>query len=277
MGRVFGGIGLQGIKPLTGTVISLIFGWLLSLVVSLIFQFDALISVSLVELGWLAIVGILGFALGRGLTFLGIKHIGTSRSTTAYASYPLITVVLAVLFLGESAGAALLLGILLIIGGVGFLILEREPEKRMAAGANRLLGYGFSLAAAVFYGSNSALIKWVVTDMVHPLVTATYSLFFAMVILLAIGGRGLVPAMVKERRSAAFFALAGMAMTVGAMSFNGAVYLAPAVVVTPLGSTSPLFTLLGTFLLMRRLETVTYHVLLGCLMVVAGGVLVTIG
>ena len=98
-----------------------------------------------------------------------------------------------------------------------------------------------------------------------------------MAILLAIGGRDIVPAMVKEQRSATFFALAGMSMTVGAIAFNGAVYLAPAVVVTPLGSTSPLFTLLGTFLLMRRLETVTYHVLLGCLMVVAGGVLVTIG
>jgi drug/metabolite transporter (DMT)-like permease len=45
--------------------------------------------------------------------------------------------------------------------------------------------------------------------------------------------------------------------------------------VSPLGATSPLFTLLGTYLFMRRLEKVTYHVVLGCFMVVAGGILVT--
>ena len=275
--RVFAGIGLQGIKPLPGTVISLIFGWLLALAVSFVFQFEALISISPAEMGWLALIGVVSFALGRGFTFLGIRHIGASRSTTVYASYPIFTMALAIPLLGERVTTALVIGVLLIIGGLTFLFSEREPEKRVATGANRLLGYGFSLASAISYGGNSVLIKWVVSGMVHPLVTVTVSLFFGTLVLSAVAGRDLGASIRNNPGSTGFLALSGLAMTLAAMSLYSALSMAPAVVVTPLGATSPLFTLAGTYLFLQRLEKVTYHVALGCLMVVIGGVLVTTG
>jgi drug/metabolite transporter (DMT)-like permease len=275
--RVFAGLGLQGIKPLTGGVISLIFGWLLALAVSLVFQFEALVSISPAEMGWLALIGVVSFTLGRGFTFLGIRHIGASRSTSVYASYPLFTLALALPFLGERVSAALVTGVLLIIGGLTLLVSEREAEKKVTMGANRLLGYGFSLAAAISYGGNVVLIKWVVSGMVHPLVTVTVSLFFGTLALSTIGGRGLGDSIRNHPGATGFLALSGLTMTLGAMSIYSALSIAPAVVVTPLGATSPLFTLVGTYLFLQRLEKVTYHVVLGCLMVVIGGILVTIG
>jgi drug/metabolite transporter (DMT)-like permease len=56
-----------------------------------------------------------------------------------------------------------------------------------------------------------------------------------------------------------------------------ALSLAPAVVATPLGATSPMFTLVGTYLFLRRQEKLSFHVVAGCFSVVAGGVLVTTG
>ena len=249
---------------------------MLAVGISLVFHFDELISVSRTELGLLAITGLVGFALGRGLTFLGIRHIGASRSTTVYASYPLFTMALAIPFLGERISAALVAGVLLIIGGVTLLLMERDAEKMIATGANRLLGYAFSLGSAVAFGSNTVLIKWLVTGRVHPMVTVTVALFFGVAVLVAVAGRGLGAGFRDNPRSTAFLALAGVLSTLGAVALYYGLSIAPAVVITPLGSTSPLFTLLGTYLFLRRLEKVTRYVVLGCLMVVAGGTLVSI-
>ncbi len=93
---------------------------------------------------------------------------------------------------------------------------------------------------------------------------------------MAHAGRGLGAGFRVNPRSTAFLALAGVTSTLGAMALYYGLRIAPAVVVTPLGSTSPLFTLLGTYLFMRRLEKVTYYVVLGCMMVVGGGTLVSI-
>lgn len=215
--------------------------------------------------------------MGRGFTFLGIKYIGASRSTTIYASYPIFTMALAIPFLGERVSAALVIGVLLIIGGLIFLLSERETERRVITGANRLLGYGFSLASAISYGANTVLIKWVVSGMVHPLATVTVSLFFGTLALLTVAGRDLGASIRNNPGSTAFLALSGLTMTIGTMALYSALSIAPAVVVTPLGVTSPLFTLLGTYLFLRRLEKVTYQVVVGCLMVVVGGILVTTG
>lgn len=277
MARIFAGIGMEGMKPLHGSVISLVFGWLLALAVCLVFQFNALISVSPIEIVWLSIIGVLSFALGRGLSFLGIKHIGISRSTTVYASYPIFTMALAIPLLGERISLALVLGVLLIIGGLTLLVSERKTGKMVVRGANRLLGIGFSLASAISYGANTVLIKWVVSGMVNPLVTVAVSLFFGTLALSAFSSKRLGDSVRNSPRSAAFFILSGVAMTTGSLAFYSSLSLAPAVVVTPLGATSPLFAVLGTYLFLRRLEKVTYHVVIGCVMVVAGGVLVVAG
>ncbi|MBI4286916.1 MAG: DMT family transporter [Chloroflexi bacterium] len=275
--RIFAGIGLQNIKPLHGSVISLVFGWLLALAVVLVFQFKALISVSPIEMVWLSIIGVLSFALGRGLSFLGIKYIGISRSTTVYASYPIFTMALAIPLLGERISFLLVIGVLLIIGGLTLLLSERKTEKTALKGANRLLGIGFSLASAISYGANTVLIKWVVSGMVNPLVTVAVSLFFGTLALSVFSGKRLGESIRNSPRSAGFFILSGLAMTAGSLAFYSSLSLAPAVVVTPLGATSPLFAVLGTYLFLRKIEKVTYQVVAGCLMVVAGGVLVTVG
>ncbi len=249
---------------------------MLAVAITVVFPFEELVSISRTELGLLTITGIVGFAVGRGLTFLGIKHIGASRSTTVYASYPLFTMALAIPFLGERVSAALVAGVLLIIGGVTLLLIERDAEKMIASGANRMLGYAYSLGSAVAFGSNTVLIKFLVSGRVHPMVTVTVALFFGVVTLMAVAGRGLGAGFRVNPRSTAFLALSGVSSTLGAMALYYGLRIAPAVVITPLGSTSPLFTLLGTYLFLRKLEKVTYYVVLGCLMVVAGGTLVSI-
>lgn len=275
--RVFAGVGLPNMKPLHGSVVSLVVSWLLALVICLILQFKALVSLSLVNIGWLAITGLLSFALGRGFSFLGIKYIGVSRSITIYASYPVFTIALAIPFLKEKVSLPLIIGVLLIIGGITLLVSEPETEKKVTTGVNRLLGIGFSLASAMSYGANMVLIRWVVSTKVNPLVATTVSIFFGMLILLTTSGRHITDSIKSSHRATAFFALSGVAMTIGSIASYTSLSLAPAVMVSALGATSPLFAILGTYMFLQKLEKVTYQVVIGSLMVVGGGVLVTVG
>jgi len=264
-------------KPLHGSIVSLIVSWLLAMVICLILQFKALTSLTLVNIGWLAITGLLSFALGRGFSFLGIKYIGVSRSITIYASYPVFTIALALPLLGEKVSVPLIIGVLLIIGGITLLVSEPETEKKVTTGVNRLLGIGFSLASAMSYGANMVLIRWIVTSKVNPVVATTVSIFFGMLILMATSGRHLTDSIKSSRRATAFFAFSGVAMTIGSVASYTSLSLAPAVLVSSLGATSPLFAILGTYLFLQKLEKVTYQVVIGSLMVVGGGVLVTMG
>ena len=277
VGRVFIGLGLERIKPLTGTLISLISGLALVLVISLILQFEALASVSAAAVGWFALIGILNFPVGRGLTFLGIRHIGTSRSTTVYASYPLYTMALAIPLLGERVSAPLVIGIVFIVGGLTMLVSERETEKRVAMGVNRVAGYGFSFASAVSYGVTSVLLKWAFSGLAHPLVGATISLFSGTIALGLVSGKDLKNSAGDNWGAVGFLSLSGLASSLGIMFLYTALSLAPAVVATPLGATSPMFTLVGTYLFLRKLEKLSFHVVAGCFAVVAGGILVTTG
>ena len=224
---------------------------------------------------WFAVIGILSFAVGRGLTFLGIRHIGAARATTLYGTHPLFVMALAILLLGERVSVALVIGVMLIIGGITVLLFDREADKRLLPGANRVMDYVLSLVSAISYGCNAVIIKWVVSGMAHPMVTVTFSLIFGALALSVFGGRDVVSSIKNNWRATGYLILSGVASTVGAMAIYIALSMAPAVMVSPLGATSPLFTLLGTYLFMRRLEKVTYHVVLGCFMVVAGGILVT--
>ena len=209
--------------------------------------------------------------------FWVIRYIGVSGSTTIYASYPIYTMGLAILFLKESVSVALVIGVLLIIGGLALLLSEREGEKIAVKGANKLLGFVFSMASAISYGANSVLIKGVVSNRVNPLVTATMGLLFGALMLSIFSGRHVITSMRSNLRSTCFLILSGFSMTVGAMANYSALSLIPAVVASPLGAKNPLFAILGTYIFLKKFERITYQVVLGSLMAVGGSVLVTLG
>ena len=75
-----------------------------------------------------------------------------------------------------------------------------------------------------------------------------------------------------------FQALAGVAAALGTLGRTMAIQLAPVVVAIPLAQTSSLFTLIfAPLILGRHIERVTFKLILGALLVVAGSALVIIG
>jgi len=113
--------------------------------------------------------------------------------------------------------------------------------------------------------------------MAPPLVGAAIAMLCGTLGLLVIGGRGVKASLVENRKAVKLLLCAGLAAACGIISSFFALSMAPVVVISPLQSTTPLFTLLWSWLFLGRLERITPRLVLGSVLVVSGIVLVTIG
>lgn len=275
--RVFAALALHQIKPLSGTAISLVGSLVFALAASLLFQFKALTSISMATVGWFALIGIISYPLARTLTFTGVKYIGASRSTPIYCTYPLFTMIFSTIFLREKVSLVLLIGALLIVGAMALLVSEQESETTLARGSRPVAGFLFSLASAVLYGASMTIARWGVSHLAPPIVGATVSIFFGTLVLWLITGKSATVSAKSYPRASAIWLLVGAGSAIGTMSMYAALSRAPAVLVTPLGGTSPLFTVLFSYIFLRKFEKITPRVVISCIIVVAGGILVSRG
>ncbi len=75
---------------------------------------------------WLAISAVIGLVIGDGLLFYAFTQIGARLSMLLMALAPVLGTVLAWLFLGERLELTELLAIAVTVGGVGWVVMERQ-------------------------------------------------------------------------------------------------------------------------------------------------------
>lgn len=118
-------LGLQSLRPTTGTWMSLIPGSLMMMVLAVVFNLDDIATLSAVAFFWFALSGLLNFAVGRYLNTVSIQWVGVTRSTPLFSTAPFFATILAVLFLGEGVTLWLLLGTATIVGGIILITSEQ--------------------------------------------------------------------------------------------------------------------------------------------------------
>jgi drug/metabolite transporter (DMT)-like permease len=77
---------------------------------------------------WLGLSGVIGLALGDGFLFQAFVLIGPRRSMLLMALVPIISTLTAWLFLGETLSAVEIVAIGLTVGGVAWVVSEREAN-----------------------------------------------------------------------------------------------------------------------------------------------------
>ena len=149
----------------------------------------------------------------------------------------------------------------------------------LAASRHRVhLGYLAALGAAFSYGAASLVARKIVDDYSSPMVGTAFSLLFGTMIVAALFHRDAVAdAIVTPRRVWLFAVLAGCAATWGVSFWFLALNRAPVVLVAPLAGTHPLVAMVLTHIFLQRLERVTWHAVLGTLMIVGGVVFIAVG
>lgn len=103
--------------------------------------------------GWLALSGVVGFAVGDLCLFRAFVVVGARLSMLMMALVPPFTALIGLIALGEQLGPIDLAGMGLTVGGVAWVVLERkrEPDGRAErpAPSGILLGLGGALGQAV--------------------------------------------------------------------------------------------------------------------------------
>lgn len=140
-----------------------------------------------------------------------------------------------------------------------------------------MIGRAFAIAAAVAYGTSHVLVRIGVADFAPPLVGAALALLSGTLVLAVIDARNPERNLRQKRRAVLFLMASGVCSGVAVVTGYLALSMAPVVVVTPLLSTPPLFTLALSHFFLRKLEKITGRLVLGTILVIAGITLITLG
>ena len=309
-GMVLARVGLVHVPPGAGNFLSLVVGWALVASVTVILHPDALFGVSLGAFGWLAMIGVVNFPVGRFMNFASIKHLGVLRANPILAMAPVVSAFEGAVFLGERVNWRIGAGTALAVSGVIIVVYAQVTARgggvaagpRPAAADGRapglverrplLFGYLAAASAAVAYGTVPVLGRIAVTGEAGnvpligrfaaeaptlPLVSATYTMLVGFIVMGLFAAPSVPTALRAPRRALAFVAMGGLAMSTGVSLLYLALSLAPVVVVSPVFALNAFVALVLAHFFLQRLERVTPPLVIGTVLVVAGVVAVILG
>jgi drug/metabolite transporter (DMT)-like permease len=221
--------------------------------------------------------GILAIGLGDSLFFASLPALGASLAVPISSSvYPLLTVLVAFLWLGETVTPLVLVGSLLVMLGIFLLLWQASPVIAPPAGDPRRSRFGFRgavlllMVATVFWTLSTTWLKAGTGDL-GPVAAGA----------LRTGGTTLflLPAMLARREGSAaphfefgsvvwVMAAGILAVGIGSLFYIAAVQEAGAGRTAILTSTMPLFNLPLAVLFLR--ERVTARIVAGTIIGVLG-------
>lgn len=200
-----------------------------------------------------------------------VRDAGAARTSVLMGTAPLVAVAIALTILGEPVSAGLIAGGLLIVSGGIALANERvRPEDF------RRLGVLFAIAATVLFAVRDNVVRALSKGSdVPPLVAVPVSLLAAVVavaLYLAVTRRGEWAH--GYGAAVRIFAPAGLIFGLSYVLLFEAYYHGRVSVVAPLVATESLWGVAFAALLLRRSELVGRRLVIGAVLIVAGGVLI---
>jgi drug/metabolite transporter (DMT)-like permease len=215
-----------------------------------------------------ALAGLLSPGAAQILVTLAIREAGASRVSVVLGAAPLASVTFALILLGEPLRWPLVVGAVLIVGGGLELAWERGRPEHL-----RRIGLLFAFLAAVLFAARDNLLRWLSGDTaVPPAVAACASLVGGLAFLSVM----LVPRLKRPPAPRELLPFLGVGLIFGLsyISLFEAYYRGRVTVVSPLVATESLWGIVLSVVFIRHTELVGKRLLLGTLLIVAGGVLI---
>jgi uncharacterized membrane protein len=267
-------IGLRRCDALSALLINMVASLLLSLTISL-FTIPLRLFASRAVLYFIA-AGCLGPCTGRFLLFVGINRVGASIASPLSQAKPLFAALVAVGVLGEELTLPIALGTLLIFAGAATISSEESGGSIEKKWSKRDLV--FPLLAGACIGISQVLRKMGLNVMPEPILGVTVqnaaALAFSPLLVLSQRNQGRQAS--DFRKALVIFSVAGFTVVASQMCFFYALHLGTIVVVSPLNALSPFFVLLLTRIFLRKLEKVTWKIMLGSALIVGGTMVLTL-
>jgi drug/metabolite transporter (DMT)-like permease len=110
--------------------------------------------------GWLALSSLLGLVLGDTFLFQAFVLIGPRLSTLLMSTVPIFSTLFGWLLFGETVTAVELTGVLLAVGGVGWVVTEKRPGLTIVENKQYKQGLLFGLAGALGQVANLVTARY---------------------------------------------------------------------------------------------------------------------
>jgi len=214
--------------------------------------------------------GVIGTVAGRFLRFMAIQRLGASIASPLNNLNPLVSTGLAILLLGERVTVPILAGTVVIVAGATLLSMGGKQQVGF-----RPWYLVLPILSAVCFGTVAIFRKLALADIgaiAGTAVNVTTALVVFTSFLIASGERRGLDC---DGPGFGYFVGAGIAENLSVFLTVVALGLGTVSVVTPLTSTSPIFVLLLSPLLLRGVERITGRIVLGTVLIVAGVYLIT--
>lgn len=212
--------------------------------------------------------GVFGSSLGWLLWFYAVDEVGASVGNVVFYTQPMFAALLAVLFLGERLTVGILVGILLVFGGVALLSLSSGGDVDSWSRWALAFPLGASISVAIGTVLNRYGLSRTNITVIEALTVSTTTALVLMVAYFVVTRDW--RSMLTYSRSDGYFVLNGLTHTVAFFALFTALDNGPVVIVSPVTSTSPLFTALIAHVALSGVERVTIRTVVSALLTVAG-------
>lgn len=212
--------------------------------------------------------GVVGAYLGRTLFVRSVDQIGASRAQSLNNSSPLVTVLLAGLFLGEPLTLSVVAGVILIISGVFFVT---DPETKSDGTSRRAITLT-SVLATLCYGVVPVLKKFATENGGTPVMGALVMHATGLLLLVTLGSFLKIELKTEKiaSNSLVCFVSAGFLYAIGSIMTLKALTYAPASVAAPIWSAQPIVSFFLAKATLKGIEEVTFKDGIAAALVVLG-------
>src|SRR5262245_28082043 len=262
--------GMRYSSPLTATFVSLI-------IHTIVLWIAVFMTGGIPNVAWLGVVVIcftgIVQPIMRFFQYKGMEKIRTSRAITLRNSYPVLSVLIGIIFLGEEMTLLGAVGIALIMIGIVLNSWKLDEQFKDF----RWLYFIYPLITAAISAVVHPLRRYAILQSNEPL-------FFAALVgpvsLLSFAVYYNTPAsrekLVWDRRALWPFLVSGLGETLAVLFMLHAFANGPVVIVSPITATSPIWTALLAAIFLRELDRLTWTSVIGTISVVAGVIAISL-
>lgn len=239
------------------------------------------------EIAWLAAAGVLHFVFGRYANYRGAKAIGAVMMGPIQDLNILVSLILAVIFLGEKITPLMAIGIALVVFGPTLVFEGKgkaeaktgvKPKPAAAFKPAYAEGFLFAALSGLAYGASPILVRIglegapdIGRGVAAGLISYVAATLVVGAFLLMPGGFRHVRAM--GRQEALWFTLAGLFVGIAQMTRYMALAIAPVAVVAPIMRLSSIFRIYFSWLLNRHHERFSSSVILATVVSLIGAII----
>ena len=261
-------IGLKDTDTFSGALISMVFSFIGSLFLFIFYV--RLSDFANWALIYFIIAGLVGPCIGRFLLYIGINRVGSSIASTLYSIKPLFSALAAVLILSENLTPGIAAATVIMVAGLAIVSFEESGKKIVGSWSKKDLI--FPVMAGAAYGLSHVFRKIGLNINHEPLmgvvVQNVTALSFSLT--LALFKRNHQQVSVNHRKAWVAFGLSGIFSVLGQLATFQALNIGSVIIVSPLSSISPLFVIMVAGIFLRKVERITWKIVLGAVLIIGG-------